>query len=197
MSSRPRHTMSRNSPFVLPLPCLTDSLGQGTAAEFRVLADQLPQEPTSELPNLTSSIAPFCRHSSSVTENLFGRKPLYGLFFAAEINSLAATSGRLWCPDRRRPATTVPISFHRSRRSVAAGPPAKPSLGGSLWTKKSPAVIDQQTDRLGAAAAKDEHAARKRIACQLLAAQLREPVDTFSSIYGLQRDQNTHLRRDL
>ena len=57
-------------------------------------------------------------------------------------------------------------------------------VGFLSWVCIALPIVGKNTNGLGAAVAKDEQAAGKRIAAQLLAAQLRQRVDTLSSVAG-------------
>jgi hypothetical protein len=73
----------------------------------------------------------------------------------------------------------------RLRRFRARWPPPEAAFRQAFGRKPEPlTVIGQDLDRRPAAAAKDKHAAGKRVGIQLLAAQLRETINTFSCING-------------
>src|ERR1700691_2859250 len=58
-------------------------------------------------------------------------------------------------------------------------------------------MVGKDSHPPAAAAAKDKQAAGERIGIEFLAAELRERVDTLSSVDGVYRNQNAQLRRDL
>jgi hypothetical protein len=84
------------------------------------------------------------------------------------------------------------------RRLVAGRPPFEPALRQPLRGNPKPLfVIREDPDRLAAAAAEDEQAARKRIGIELLAAELRQRINPLASVDGFNRNQDAQLRRDL
>src|ERR1700730_16143917 len=90
------------------------------------------------------------------------------------------------------------MRFQGLRGPTSRWPPNKTPLGQSLLRQpESLAVIRQNSDRRPAPAAEDKYAAGERICGQLLLAQPRQRIDALSSVYGLDRDQDAHLRREL
>jgi hypothetical protein len=84
------------------------------------------------------------------------------------------------------------------RGFVARGPPFETAFRQSLGSDPKPlSVVREYPDRLATTAAEDKKAAGKRIGCEFLPAELREGIDTLSSIDGFDRNQDAQLRRDL
>ena len=118
-----------------------------------MFADQLPKESDLRTTNLTSSIAPFCRHSSSVTENLCERK--YFLCGGGLTHS---------APHRSRLCVRIPggdqqlrlIRLQRTRWSGPRRPPHKASFRESLLGQYKPLTVKlKEFD--GSRAAATEH----------------------------------------
>src|SRR5947209_6660284 len=85
-----------------------------------------------------------------------------------------------------------------SRRLRATGPPLETPLRQPLRGEPEPlAVIGQQFYRGAPAAAEDEQTAGEWIRVQLLPAKLRDGIDSLTSVYRLDRNQNAELRCDL
>lgn len=103
---------------------------------------------------------------------------------------------RVWIARRQKQLRL--IGLQRLRRAVACGPPGKTAFGKPLLRKpKALAVISQQANRGGTAAAKNENAAGEWIGSEFFAAQLHQGVYAFSSVDRLNGHQDPHLRRDL
>ena len=84
------------------------------------------------------------------------------------------------------------------RRLRATGPPLETALRQSFRGEPEPlAVIGQQFYRCPPAAAEDEQTAGEWIRVQLLPAELRDGIDSLTSVYRLDRNQNAELRCDL
>jgi hypothetical protein len=81
---------------------------------------------------------------------------------------------------------------------VSRRPPFETAFGKTFRSNpEALSVIGEDPDRLTAAAAEDEKAAGKRIGIEFLTTELREGIDTLSSVDGFNRNQDAELRRDL
>src|SRR5262245_10590403 len=90
------------------------------------------------------------------------------------------------------------IGFQRFGWSGGFRPPHKTPLGKPLLREPvALTIVTEETDRRPPTAPKNKHAARKRIFGELVLAQAGERIDAFASVYWLNSDQHTHLRRDL
>jgi hypothetical protein len=84
------------------------------------------------------------------------------------------------------------------RRFGSRRPPFETAFRQALGGDPKPLpVVGEDSDCLAAAAAEDKQAAGKRIGIELLTAELRQRVDSLSSVDGFNRNQDAELRCDL
>src|ERR1017187_5662411 len=114
------------------------------------------------------------------------------------------------------PATPAPLTVRRRRRTVtdqqlelmhlqtqgrllaATGPPAEASLRKPFLAEpKALAVIQEDLKGSTTAVREYEQRAGKRVEVKSLTANLHQPVNAFAKIHRLDRQQQTHLRREL
>jgi hypothetical protein len=85
---------------------------------------------------------------------------------------------------------------HERRRTI--GPEGKPATRQTLLAEpETLAVVDQNLDRCPCAVAEDEQPPAERIGGQALPADAGQAIDAGPKIDRFDRDQETHVRRDL
>lgn len=76
-------------------------------------------------------------------------------------------------------------------------PPETPIRQTFLAQPEALPIVDQQLQGFPPTAAENKYRAAQRVRGEAIAADLRKSVNTTAEIYGLHRDQHTHLRRYL
>src|ERR1039457_1137289 len=81
---------------------------------------------------------------------------------------------------------------------AAAGPPVEASLRKPFLAEPKPlAIIHEDLKGSTTTVREDEQRAGNRVGVKSLAANLRQPINAFSEIYRLDRQQQAHQWREL